>query len=75
MSLEIPIHTLYRLINSSTDGTSSPTSLNIVLYCDNKRVQAGEYLFEILVLSSIAHFGNETHSAAVMESRTYARSR
>ena len=38
-------HTWYLVINASIDGTSSPTNLSIVLYCDNSRVHAGEYLF------------------------------
>lgn len=33
-------------MNSSIDGTSSPTSFNIVLYCDNNLVHAGEYLLQ-----------------------------
>lgn len=36
--------TLYRAMNSSTDGTSAPTSLRIVLYCESSFVHAGEYL-------------------------------
>lgn len=38
-------HTWYLVINASIDGTSSPTNLSIVLYCDSSRVHAGEYLF------------------------------
>lgn len=32
-------------MNSSMEGTSSTTSFNIVLYCESRRVHAGEYLF------------------------------
>lgn len=48
----------------------------MVLYCDSSRVHAGEYLF-----TGVAQYLPDTmwrrctHSAAVTESRTYARSR
>jgi hypothetical protein len=41
---EPAVLTRYRLMNWSMFGTSSPTSFNMVLYCDNSRVHAGEYL-------------------------------
>ena len=37
-------HTWYLVINASIDGTSSPTNLSIVLYCESSFVHAGEYL-------------------------------
>jgi uncharacterized membrane protein len=64
-------------MNSSIDGTSSPTSLSIVLYCESSRVHAGEYLFSEGISSTYVLTNNAaaTHSDAGTESRTYARSR
>ena len=68
--------TRYRLMNCSIEGTSSPTSLSMVLYCDSNRVHAGEYLFTGVAQSFPYTPGQRcTHSAAVTESRTYARSK
>lgn len=63
-------------MNCPIEGTSSPTSLSMVLYCDNSLVHAGEYLFTDVAKHSPNTQGEKcTHSAAVTESRTYARSR
>lgn len=67
-------------MNCSMDGTSSFTSLSIVLYCESSRTHAGEYLFDRIAqypaLSARREGeGTRTHSEAETESRTYARSR
>jgi hypothetical protein len=64
----------YLTMNSSIDGTSSPTSFSIVLYCDKSLVHAGEYLLHLSFFTTSMKVTG-TDSAAVMESRTYARSR
>ena len=61
-------------MNSSIEGTSLPTSFSIVLYCDKRRVHAGEYLLHD-AQRSVDEDNDPTHSAAGTESRTYARSR
>ena len=67
MSLEIPRKIQTRHLVSAhklLQDTSFPTSLNIVLYCDNKRVQSGEYPFNAQLS---VHLGGElTHSAAAI---------
>lgn len=68
--LKLP--TRYRVMNCSIEGTSSPTNLSIVLYWDNSRVHAGEYLYAQVLNKHLplARPENSTHSAAVTESRT-----
>lgn len=65
--------TRYRDMNSSAEGTASPTSFSIVLYCDSSLVHAGEYLLK----SEVQRIDNVkgTYSTAVTESRIYALSR
>ena len=62
-------------MNWSIEGTSSSTSLDIVLYWESSLVHAGEYLTAeksgIVVRNEIRC----THSAAVTASLTYALSR
>lgn len=53
------LYTLYRFINSSTLGTSVPKSFNMVLYCDNNRVHAGEYLFKIIAVAQYTKIGKD----------------
>ena len=56
--------TRYRDMNCSIDGTSSPTSFSMVLYCDSNRVHAGEYLFGRPAQRRVARRGvwNRRHS-------------